>query len=277
MPRWFRFAPANLVTSLGMLFGLASLVATHEHRFVDAGWLIIWAVLLDRIDGFVARSLKATSEFGVQMDSFADAINFGVAPAFLMYVSLSSAPILGFESGSGHLLLMAACGLWVLANVFRLAKFNVVADDPDAPKVFFGVPTTLAAGALVTWYLVLHKYAAVSAVLGDASAFTGPKLFGALTIGTGVWAYIPAAMLAGAFLMVSNVPTPKLVPLRYKAPTVFVLTSVAIGYICGFARYMPDVMALMPTSWLVVSLIWSQVSANARGFEVPAFLPTRDR
>lgn len=277
MPRWFRFAPANLVTSLGMLFGLASLVATHEHRFVDAGWLIIWAVLLDRIDGFVARSLKATSEFGVQMDSFADAINFGVAPAFLMYVSLSSAPILGFESGSGHMLLLAACGLWVLANVFRLAKFNVVADDPSAPKVFFGVPTTLAAGALVTWYLVLHKYAPGSAVLGDAGAFTGPKLFGAVTIGTGVWAYIPAAMLAGAFLMVSNVPTPKLVPLRYKALTVTVLTLVAVGYVCGFARYMPDVMALMPTGWLVVSLIWSQVSANARGFEVPAFLPTRDR
>jgi CDP-diacylglycerol--serine O-phosphatidyltransferase len=271
MVRFLRYFAPNAVTSLALLFGLLSLVATHEGRFVDAGWLIIWAVLLDRVDGFVARLLRATSSFGVQMDSFADAINFGVAPAFLVWVSLSSVPALGFDQGIGSALLLVACGTWALANVFRLAKFNVVSEG--GPNVFFGVPTTLAAGVLGIWYLALHKYSAPGAILGSPEEFEGFKLFGDWTIGITAWSYVPAAMLVGAFLMVSNLPTPKLGKLKYKSLTVVVLASVMLGYICGFARYMPDFMALMPTTWLVVSLVWSQVSSQARGLRAPPFLP----
>nr|MCH9687301.1 CDP-alcohol phosphatidyltransferase family protein [Deltaproteobacteria bacterium] len=65
--RLLRYLAPNLVTSVGVLFGLASIVASFEQRFADAAWLIMWAVLLDRIDGLVARLLKATSPFGVQM------------------------------------------------------------------------------------------------------------------------------------------------------------------------------------------------------------------
>ena len=70
--RMLRYLAPNLVTSLGMVFGLLSIVAALEQRFADAGWLIVWAVLLDRVDGLVARLLRATSSFGVQMDSFMD-------------------------------------------------------------------------------------------------------------------------------------------------------------------------------------------------------------
>ena len=129
MPRFLRYLAPNLVTSTGLLFGLLSLVATSDGRFVDAGWLITWAVMLDRMDGLVARTFKATSPFGVQMDSFADAINFGVAPAFLVYTMLSAVPALGFEDGFGRALLLGACAIWVIATVFRLAKFNVVAES----------------------------------------------------------------------------------------------------------------------------------------------------
>jgi CDP-diacylglycerol--serine O-phosphatidyltransferase len=247
------------------------MVATHEGRFVDAGWLIIWAVLLDRLDGFVARLLKATSEFGVQMDSLADAVNFGVAPSFLVYVSLSSVPALGFDQGVGQVLLLVACGTWTVANVFRLAKFNVVTES--GPNVFFGVPTTLAAGVLGIWYIVLHKYSAPGALLGSPEAFRGFKLFGDWTIGITAWSYLPAAMLVGAFLMASNLPQPKLGKLKYKWLMAVVFTSVILGYVCGFARFMPDFMALMPTTWLVVALVWGQVSRNARSFQAPPFLP----
>lgn len=272
MSRFLRYLAPNLVTSLGMLFGLLSMVATHEHRFVAAGWLIIWAVLLDRVDGLVARTLKATSDFGVQMDSFADAINFGIAPAFLVYVSLSSAPILGFDHGVGKGLLIVACAVWALANVFRLAKFNVVTEEAGS-KHFFGVPTTLAAGTLVIWYLALHKYSALGAAPGQPEAFGDPKLYGDFTIPITAWAYVPAAMLVGALLMASNLPQPKLGAQKSKTLTVALLVVVLIGYVCGFMRVLPEFMLLMPTSWLVVALAWGQLSPAARRLAPPPFLP----
>lgn len=68
------------------------------------------------------------------------------------------------------------------------------------------------------------------------------------------WGYLPAAMLVGAFLMTSN-PTPKL------------------GKLVGFARVLPELMAIMPTTWLAVSLVWGQVSRTARAVPPPTFLP----
>jgi CDP-diacylglycerol---serine O-phosphatidyltransferase len=272
--RFLRFIPPNVVTAAGMLFGMLSLVASYEHRFVDAGWLIIWAVLLDRIDGLVARSLRATSDFGVQMDSFADAFNFGIAPAFLVFVTLEDLPALGFARGTGRIVLLAACGLWALANVFRLAKFNVVTEEApkSGPKVFFGVPTTLAAGVLVIWYLVLLKYGAQTGPL-SVDPFGGPRLLGGLVIPASVWGYVPAAMIAGAFLMASNLPIPKLQGFRSKPFTFGVLAFTLAGYACGFARMLPEFMAILPTTWLVVSLVWGQLSPRARGLTPPPVLP----
>lgn len=273
MPRFLRYLAPNLVTSTGLLFGLLSLVATSDGRFVDAGWLITWAVMLDRMDGLVARTFKATSPFGVQMDSFADAINFGVAPAFLVYTMLSAVPALGFEGGFGRVLLLGACALWVLATVFRLAKFNVVAESESPPDVFLGVPTTLAAGLLVIWVLVLLKYTAPETVLGDPEAFRGPRVFGGLELTVGAWSYLPAAMLLGAFLMASNLPQPKLKPAKRKLLTVIIITGAVSGFLFAFIRFMPDYMALLPSTWLLIALVWSVVSPKARQIPSPPFLP----
>lgn len=273
--RFLRYLAPNLVTSLGMLFGLSSILASIEHRLADAAWLIIWAVLLDRVDGFVARRLRATSPFGVQMDSFADALNFGVTPAVLVYCTLDALPELGLHQGAGRGLLLGACGLWVLANVFRLAKFNVITEEPGSyHPMFYGVPTTLAAGALVIWYLVLLRYTPLGVGTGQAELMAGPRLLGDLVLPMAVWGYLPAAMLVGAFLMASNLPTPKLGRLRSKALTLFVVGNALAGMVCGFARVLPEYMALMPTTWLVVSLVWGQVSRTARAVQPPSFLPT---
>jgi CDP-diacylglycerol---serine O-phosphatidyltransferase len=272
--RFLRFLAPNAVTSLGMLFGLLSIVATYEHRYIDASWLIIWAVLLDRVDGLVARTLKATSEFGMHMDSFADAINFGIAPAFLVYVSLSSIEPLGFATGAGRVLLLVACAVWVLANVFRLAKFNVVSEEAaGVGKVFFGVPTTLAAGTMVIWFLVLLKYAPAGGAMGDPAAFRGVKLLGGWEAPLSVWGYVPAVMICLAFLMASNLPTPKLVAPSNKVLSALLLGNVFAGYMCGFARMYPDFMFWMPTSWMIMALVWSQFSPKARKLRPPPFLP----
>lgn len=273
MQKFLRYLAPNLVTSTGLLFGLLSLVSTSEGRFVDAGWLIIWAVMLDRMDGLVARTFRATSPFGVQMDSFADAINFGVAPAFLVYSMLTSVPALGFIDGFGRTLLLGACALWVLATVFRLAKFNVVAESEAPPDVFLGVPTTLAAGLLVIWVLVLLKYTAPETVLGEPEAFWGPRLYGGLQLTMGAWSYLPATMLLGAFLMASNLPQPKLKPHKQKVLSVIIMVGAASGFLFAFLRFMPDYMALLPSTWLAIALVWSVLSPNARQIPSPPFLP----
>jgi len=274
-PRFFRYLAPNLVTSLGMLFGLLSIVASIEHRFADAGWLIIWAVLLDRLDGFVARLLRATSPFGVQMDSFADALNFGVAPSVMMYATLDSVPELGLHTGAGRVLLMGSCGVWTLANVFRLAKFNVISEDPQGHHpMFYGVPTTLAAGLMVMWYLVFLEYTPLGVSSGQAAMMRGPRLLSeGVLLPNAVWGYMPAAMLVGAFLMASNLPIPKLGRLRSSVLTYFVVANAVAGMICGFARVLPEYMLLMPTSWLSVSLVWGQLSPHARTMPPPRFLP----
>jgi CDP-diacylglycerol--serine O-phosphatidyltransferase len=166
-----------------MLCGFLSIVAATQLRFVEAGWLILLSTFLDRADGLLARSLKATSEFGVQMDSFADFFDFGVAPAVLLFIALTETPGLPFGSGQGYALALAACAFWIGAATFRLARFNVLTDVAPDKSLFNGIPTTLAAGLLVNWFLVCLKYAAPSNPLGAASQFSEARLFGPIQLG----------------------------------------------------------------------------------------------
>src|SRR5580704_10874673 len=103
MTRVLRYMAPNLITLSSMVFGLVSLWSAHKGDAPLAAWLIIYAVLTDRLDGLVARAMKATSELGMQLDSFADCINFGVAPAFLL---LSYLPVREpyFRDGVGQTL-----------------------------------------------------------------------------------------------------------------------------------------------------------------------------
>src|SRR5262245_9136276 len=110
--RVLRYLAPNLITLSSMIFGLVSLWSVHDGDPALAAWMIIYAVLTDRLDGLVARAMKATSELGMQLDSFADFLNFGVAPAYLVLVYLSSRPDLPFQGGSAHFWLFAACGAY---------------------------------------------------------------------------------------------------------------------------------------------------------------------
>src|SRR5690606_8976413 len=111
--RVLRYLAPNLITLSSMIFGLVSLWAAHQGNASLAAWLIIYAVLTDRIDGLVARALKATSELGMQLDSFADFLNFGIAPAYLVLMYVGGR-VEYYQSGVGHYLLFAACGAYML-------------------------------------------------------------------------------------------------------------------------------------------------------------------
>ena len=135
-----RFPPVkmvipNAVTSGSVFCGISSLILASDGKYRQAAWLIFFACFVDLMDGRIARRLGSSSSFGVELDSLADAISFGVAPAFLIYtVYFNSVGIVGHFVAS----------FYALCSVLRLARFNISTDVPDG--YFCGLPTP--AGAL---------------------------------------------------------------------------------------------------------------------------------
>ncbi len=140
----------NMITLLALCAGLTAIRLSMEGKLEWALAAIVFAGVLDGIDGRVARMLKGTSRFGAELDSLADFVNFGVAPALILY-------FWGLHE-------LKSAG-WIAALVFaicaglRLARFNVMIDDPNKPawsgNFFTGIPAP--AGAL-TVLLPIYLY-----------------------------------------------------------------------------------------------------------------------
>lgn len=150
----------NLLTLAAVLCGLSSIRLSGEGDFEFAAAAIFGAVALDVADGFLARRLSAVSAIGAELDSLADFLNFGVAPAMLLY--RGDLHIMGI----GGWLIAAA---YVLATGLRLARFNVqLKSNPAASgsKWFLGLPST---GAAV--FVLIAGAAAKSALAAKAAPF----------------------------------------------------------------------------------------------------------
>jgi CDP-diacylglycerol---serine O-phosphatidyltransferase len=132
----------NIVTLMALAAGVTAIRFTFEGSVQWAVMAIAAAAVLDGLDGRIARALKGTSRFGAELDSLADFVDFGVAPAIVLYFSGLSQ-----LQGLGWLICLVFC----IACALRLARFNVMIDDPDIPvwrKGFFvGMPAP--AGAVV--------------------------------------------------------------------------------------------------------------------------------
>ncbi|MGE0022540.1 MAG: phosphatidylcholine/phosphatidylserine synthase [Hyphomicrobium sp.] len=134
-----RLMVPNFFTLFGLCAGLTSIRMSIEGRYDFALVAIVLAALLDGIDGRIARLLRASSRFGAELDSLADFVNFGVAPAILIFTWG-----LGDHNSLGWIAVM----LFALASALRLARFNTLIDE-ERPKwqsdFFMGVPTPAAA------------------------------------------------------------------------------------------------------------------------------------
>jgi CDP-diacylglycerol---serine O-phosphatidyltransferase len=132
----------NIVTLIALCLGMTAIRLAMEGSIEWAVSAIAGAAVLDALDGRIARALKGTSRFGAELDSLADFVDFGVAPAFVLFTAdLHVVKSFGWVAA---LLFAMACGL-------RLARFNVMLDDPDQPtwrkNFFVGMPAP--AGAIV--------------------------------------------------------------------------------------------------------------------------------
>ena len=137
----------NMLTLIGVCIGLTSIRFSFNGQFDLAIIAIIFAALFDWLDGRIARLIKGTSEVGKELDSLADVISFGVAPAFIMYFwTLSSLGKFGW----------LLCLIYVSCVALRLARFNVNSNqEPSWKDNFFeGVPSP-AGGILVLTPLII--------------------------------------------------------------------------------------------------------------------------
>ncbi|WP_414471626.1 CDP-diacylglycerol--serine O-phosphatidyltransferase [Microvirga sp. M2] len=209
----FRVIVPNIITLIALCLGLTAIRLAFEGRYEPAVVAIVVAAVLDGIDGRVARLLKGTSRFGAELDSLADFVNFGVTPALILYSFL-----LHELKAIGWIAVL----VFAIAMVLRLARFNVMLDDPHRPEwkknFFTGMPAP--AGALTS---MLPLYL----------SFLG------FPVGPAVAPIALVYLLGLAFLMVSTIPVYSGKTIGVKVPRewvlpIFVLSVAVFGLLVNF-------------------------------------------
>jgi CDP-diacylglycerol---serine O-phosphatidyltransferase len=222
-----RMLVPNFFTLLGLCAGLTSIRMGIEGRYDLALAAIVFAAFLDGIDGRIARLLKASSRFGAELDSLADFVNFGVAPAFLVFNWG-----LGDLKSAGWICVM----MFSLASALRLARFNAAIDD-DKPRwqsnYFTGMPTPAAAIVVLLPVYLYHI------------GFEGLKAPWALKI-------VLVYTLFIAFMMVSTIPTfsGKLLGERVGREWVLPMFIVAIGSVAMLVTYPYETLTALTIGYL---------------------------
>lgn len=191
------FAAIAYASKIGMV---GETVSADEQNFVWAGWFILFGMLFDMLDGYVARLSRTASAFGGELDSLCDAVSFGVAPAFLVLKLGPAGPTNPFL----HQLLAGIAALYLCCTVLRLARFNVDnTPDPSGHKRFRGLPSPGAAGCIAALAIVrgdfANKLMSIVALDPDEARRVTIRL---------VEVASPIGALLVALLMVSNVPYP---------------------------------------------------------------------
>lgn len=188
----------SLLTSANIFCGFYALISAYYERFFPAALAVLVAIILDGLDGRVARFTNACTDFGVEYDSLADFITFGVAPGVMIY-SWSLEPL-------GRIGILAAF-VFVICGALRLARFNVQFSGIKS-KDFVGLPIPAAAGFL-----------AALVILSKDLSISEERIKGLLFL-------IPAYLLA--FLMVSNIRYPSLKHLNLRKRKPFGLLVVMV-------------------------------------------------
>lgn len=238
-----RYSIPNSLTALSLLLGIGSIVTTQIGDLEFAAWLIVWCGLLDTMDGIAARLLKATSSFGAEFDSMADLVSFGVAPGVLIFNA--GLQIAGIEVESGQFwVLLAACGVFVLAGAMRLARFNLASSKPRTGW-FAGVPITAAGGGLISsMVIVLVRHDDISTSLP-------------------LHLYLPILMFVLALLMISRLRFPKAVVRKSMFINAFQFINIAAIFVCGIFRIYPEYLFSIGIFLLIAGIIAGRITRDA--------------
>lgn len=251
-----KYIVPNFFTALSLLLGFISILITcegfvqaentvsffshHGPYVILASWVIVWCVLLDKLDGFAAKALNATSAFGAQFDSMADLVSFGVAPAILAY---GLAHAMGPEVFlRGRIILVLCMAFYALAAAVRLARFNAV-DIEELPDFFRGLPSTIAGGFITMLVILLYKYR---------------DLVGA----DGIIIALEIGLVACGVLMVSPLLLSKLKPRKSVFINIFQIINIVIAYVCGFGMLIPEYLFFLILLYLSVGFTYGLIKRS---------------
>tara|TARA_B100001248_G_C27335834_1_gene433787 strand:- start:369 stop:1160 length:792 start_codon:yes stop_codon:yes gene_type:complete len=200
-----RYLLPNILTLGGVCLGISSIKFSIDGNYSLAVTLILFAAILDALDGRIARLIKGTSEFGKELDSLTDFVSFGIAPVFILYF---------WELNTYGKFGWAITLIYSVCCVLRLARFNLTKiDNQESWKnnFFEGIPSP-AGGLLILMPLIYE--------LTD------------LNFSFGVREATPFLTIFIALLMVSKIPTPSLKKITISSKTtIFLLLSVGIIFI----------------------------------------------
>ena len=226
-----RMLVPNVITLLAICAGLTAIRLSTEGRLELAVYAIVFAAILDGIDGRVARLIKGQSKFGAELDSLADFVNFGVAPGVILYF---------WQLNVLHNIGWIVAMVFAISGALRLARFNATMDDPNKPvfaaNFFTGVPAP--AGAIL---VLLPIYLSFLGVPTPPVALT------------------TAYTLLIAFLMVSRLPVFSGKTVRLRVPPemvlpVFVAVIFVVALLIGYPWHILSVgsvlyLASLPWGW----------------------------
>ncbi len=224
----------NLMTLSSMFLGFYSIGSSFNSDYETAAWTIMAATIFDVLDGWVARITHTTTRFGIEIDSLADVISFGVAPAVLVYAwTLQSFGRIGWLGS----FFLVACG------ALRLARFNVQMGSTEK-KHFSGLP--IPASALVIATTVL-AYGDVIEILEHLKLARMAEL-----VGKDYWVLALTFILAG--LMVSNITYHSLKEANLKERRPFGLLVIIAAFLAVVAYHPSLVLFLVSLSYVVVGI-----------------------
>lgn len=184
----YKFVLPCLITAINMVFGLGAIflcigIGTYEPAYILASWLIIAAAIADGLDGKVARMTQTSSEFGIQFDSLADLVAFGVAPSVLLYTRYLA------DLAPGFILFPI---LMILCGAVRLARYNVHTDGKKKAG-FEGMPIPVFGGSIANFTLFVSFLTKHGVITGNH-----PQVATAVL----------SIAIFNAILMVSTIPYP---------------------------------------------------------------------
>jgi len=223
--------------TLGNLgLGFYSLICILSYRFSTASWVVLGAVVLDTLDGQVARLTKSTSRFGIEFDSFADLVSFGVAPALLMYqLFLHNYGRLGFTISL----------FFVIAGVLRLARFNLRSLEGKEISHFIGLPIPAAAGILVS-LVILYEM-----VVEEITVKTIPLIMNNIPF---LFKVIPLIMFFLSLLMISKLRYTKFLKFKLSRPKSYRSLPVIIGILFLIYVYPENMIFIIFLGYLLSGL-----------------------
>ncbi len=214
----------NLLTTLGLTLGLASIVTSISiqgaysgdiseqwtfNRFWWAAAFIGMAVLVDMLDGRIARALNSESRFGASYDSLCDLVSFGVAPAVLLYVWGLS------DYGKPALMAML---FYVVCAALRLARFNIQFADKEK-RVFTGLPSPMAAGLVLSPILLFSEFQIITSSLMESFYLFFTPIVGLIMVSEVPYRKFPrlagfgpfSTLVAGSIIIAALVTNPGVV------------------------------------------------------------------